>query len=324
MAKKNIKVDEQMVENITKQNDEIAAELIALISRDGLRWCKEWRDAPVGISGSSGKAYQGRNAFITVYAENMMGSSDPRWYTERSLLKNGYVIDDDAEPVYIEKWRSVRSGRKVEVTDEDGNVTEEWRTFHYMKLVGGWVVYNAEDVYGLEPYDGPDYNVSIDDAGQLADEFITTSRCRVYECSDNDGAYYSPTDDYIHMPDRKLFTSNDAFLRTLLHEMTHSTKAVLHRKQSTSWGDDDYAFEELVAELGSAFTAAATGYEIGDEFIAKQGTEYAEQHAAYLKSWSKRFNDAPAEIFKAAALANTACLYLLGRLYGWDEQEQAA
>lgn len=312
-----VKVDEQMVANIEQQNNAIANEIVHLMARDGLNWCKDWQyiGANVGISGSSGKPYRGRNAFITGYIQQCIGSDDPRWFTEGTLRKNGYVIDDDATPAYIEKWKPVKYNRQVKYTDEDGNEQVKWVTWRYMKLVGGWVVYNAADVYGLPEYAAPEFVTVTDDAGLIADEFIKTSRCPIDEY-DGDRAYYSPATDDIHVPARKYFNDNAGFLRTLLHEMTHSTMKPLKRREMTSWGDDAYAFEELVAELGSAFTAAAVGFNIDDAFLGDK--TYADNHAAYIKSWVSHFDDEPETIFKAAALANAACLYHLDRLHGTD------
>ena len=315
--KQQVKVNDEMVENITKQNDGIAREIIDRMSKDGLRWCEEWQHVCAGISGSTGKPYNGRNAFITAYMQDCMGSDDPRWFTRGTLEKNGYVIDDDADPVYIEKWKMMTGHKLVKVKDDDGNERDEWRSFRYMKLVGGWVVYNAADVYGLPEYAKPEFTTVSDDAGALADEFIKTSRCPIYE-EKNDSAYYAPATDEIHVPMRKQFASNGAFLRTLLHEMTHSTMKPLKRRQMTKWGDDAYAFEELVAELGSAFTAAATGYQISDEFMDNQ--LYIDQHAAYIKSWVSHFDNEPDTIFKAAALANAACIYHINRLNGIENE----
>src|SRR6202035_1027631 len=66
------------------------------------------------------------------------------------------------------------------------------------------------------------------------------------------------------------------------------------------WGDEGYAKEELVAELGAAFLCA-------DLAITP---EVREDHAAYIGHWLKALQDDKRLIFTAAAQAQRAADYL--------------
>lgn len=92
-----------------------------------------------------------------------------------------------------------------------------------------------------------------------------------------DSAYYSITRNEIVVPEKRQFESGEAFYGTLFHEMTHSTGAegVLDRIKPTSFGSEEYAREELVAELGSALVAQRYG----------MGKHIKEDSCAYLKNW---------------------------------------
>lgn len=100
-----------------------------------------------------------------------------------------------------------------------------------------------------------------------------------------DKAYYSITKDEIVVPEKGQFISGESFYGTLLHEMTHSTgaKERLDRFKASSFGDADYAREELVAELGSALISSRYG-------ITKQ---IKDESAAYLQSWLKELKESP-------------------------------
>lgn len=100
-----------------------------------------------------------------------------------------------------------------------------------------------------------------------------------------DDAYYSISKDEIVVPEKKQFQEGEAFYGTLFHEMTHSTGAEsrLNRLQPTSFGSNEYAREELVAELGSALIAQRYG-------ITKL---IKEDSAAYLKSWLENLQQTP-------------------------------
>ncbi len=100
-----------------------------------------------------------------------------------------------------------------------------------------------------------------------------------------DRAYYSISKDEIVLPEKSQFISGEAFYGTALHEMTHSTgsEGRLDRLKPTTFGSDDYAREELVAELGSALVASRYG-------IVKN---VKEDSAAYLKSWLDSLQESP-------------------------------
>lgn len=100
-----------------------------------------------------------------------------------------------------------------------------------------------------------------------------------------DKAYYSITKDEIVVPEKSQFISGESFYGTLLHEMTHSTgaKERLDRFKASSFGDADYAREELVAELGSALISSRYG-------ITKQ---IKDESASYLQYWLKELKESP-------------------------------
>lgn len=116
--------------------------------------------------------------------------------------------------------------------------------------------------------------------------------------------------DYIQMPPRELFngtstsTPTEAYYATLLHEEIHASGAAhrLDRKFGEKLGDKAYAFEELVAELGSAFLCA---------HLEVTNTPRLD-HAQYIASWLTVLKDDSKAIFSAASLATRAVDYLFG------------
>src|SRR5690606_20556527 len=96
-------------------------------------------------------------------------------------------------------------------------------------------------------------------------------------------AFYDRGSDAITLPAPEVFHTAEGFAATLLHELTHWTGASsrLDRTKGKLFGDPEYAFEELVAELGSAMLCAARGI----------GSDQIESHAAYIDSWRKALRD---------------------------------
>lgn len=121
-------------------------------------------------------------------------------------------------------------------------------------------------------------------------------------------AYYVPSQDYVQMPSQDLFRNPDPTGRTsdwlsvLCHEIGHSTGAKhrLNRDFSGRFGDESYAFEELCAEIFSAFKCADLGISIMPR----------DDHAKYIAHWLKILKDDKRAIFTAAARASEAVRYL--------------
>ena len=134
-------------------------------------------------------------------------------------------------------------------------------------------------------------------------------------------AYYAEGPDYVQMPPFETFRDAESYAATLAHELTHWTK---HDKRlardmgRVKWGDEGYAREELVAELGAAFLCA-------DLAITP---EVRNDHAAYIQSWLQALKDDKRLIFTAAAHAQRAADYLHSRqprqAETEPEQERAA
>lgn len=118
-----------------------------------------------------------------------------------------------------------------------------------------------------------------------------------------DHAYYSVSKDHIVVPTKEQFVDGESFYGTLLHEMTHSTGAAsrLGRLKACTFGDENYAREELVAELGSALICQQNGIQ----------KHVKGDSAAYLKSWLGSLEESPdfirtvmSDVKKATAAIN--------------------
>lgn len=114
-------------------------------------------------------------------------------------------------------------------------------------------------------------------------------------------AYYSPGLDFIQLPKPQDFTSLPAYYATALHELGHWTghEDRLNRDFTGRFGQDAYAFEELIAELTSAFSCASLGV-----------PSNLENHASYLDHWLKILAEKPGALIEACSKASKAFEYL--------------
>jgi antirestriction protein ArdC len=115
-----------------------------------------------------------------------------------------------------------------------------------------------------------------------------------------DSAYYRPSTDQIVMPPMAAFNSPENYHATLLHESVHATghEKRLKRLTPTRFGSSEYAYEELVAELGAAMLCAYCGVN-GDL-----------RHSGYIDSWLKALKNDKQFILSAAGKAQAAMDYL--------------
>ncbi len=133
-------------------------------------------------------------------------------------------------------------------------------------------------------------------------------------------ACYSPSFDFISMPKKERFKTSGDYYCTLFHELTHWTgnHRRLDREFKGRFGDESYAFEELIAEMGSAF------------LFADLGLEGTVQHDSYIASLLRVLKNDKKAIFKAATEASKAHQYILNGVVGskmehtQDDLEEAA
>jgi antirestriction protein ArdC len=118
-------------------------------------------------------------------------------------------------------------------------------------------------------------------------------------------AFYTSGADHVQMPPFETFRDAESYYATLAHEMTHWTRhpSRLDRDFGRKrFGDEGYAIEELVAELGSAFLSADLDLT----------PEPREDHTAYIASWLKVLKGDKRAIFTAASHAQKAADFLHG------------
>lgn len=270
----------------------------------GLSWekpffeCNEWP-----INGFTGERYRGGNVVALLSEEK----SDPRWFTFIQIQELSKQLD---QPLSLEKGSRASYVMKVVPAyqkGEDGSIKKDSQGNPLPvlddngkpKIGFRWYpVFNGENIKGLAPYIKPNQGVEPHEAVQMLAEALQERTGLVIEHSRTTQAYYSPKEDKVHMPLPELFKSTQAYHDTLLHELGHATGKHLGREQTGKFGSKEYAFEELVAELNSAFMSVELGL--------PHNPSSHENQAAYIKSWLKALQDDKTLITKAGNQASKA------------------
>lgn len=268
---------------------EITAKLVAQLEAGTAPWVQPWSGGGAGgglpRNAITGKHYRGGN----VVALWSAGFADPRWLTFKQAIDRGGNVRRGEKGSVVCFWTPVGGSAVKDATD-----TEE--VSRKRLVCRAYTVFNVSQCENLR-LDTPAPIAKPADAASVADGVV--SRVGAFVSRGGDRAAYSPRLDQIVMPAQHSFTDVAAYDATLLHELTHWTghKSRLDRDFSKSkrFGDDSYAFEELVAEVGSAFACA------------RLGVDGQLQHASYLATWVKVLRADKHAIFTAAREAEKAC-----------------
>jgi antirestriction protein ArdC len=129
-------------------------------------------------------------------------------------------------------------------------------------------------------------------------------------------AFYRPDTDAVYMPGFVQFAEPKAYYSVLAHETTHWTSHVSRcdRQLGKRFGDEAYAMEELIAELGSAYTMAHLELELAPRV----------DHAQYIASWLRTLRNDKRAVFSAASQAQKAADYLVRESAGRPEATEVA
>jgi antirestriction protein ArdC len=279
----------------------ITNKIIADLEQGVRTWMKPWNAGNTGGRimrplRHNGVPYSGIN-ILMLWAEAVdQGFSSPTWMTFRQATElNAHVKKG-------EKGSLVVYANSITRTEPDEKGEESEREIHYMK---GYSVFNCDQIEGLpeQYYVKPEVTTTPVERIAHAEAFFQATKADIRYRGDR--AFYSVDGDYIQMPVIEAFRDAESFYSTLGHESIHRTKHPSRLDRDfgrKSWGDEGYAREELVAELGSAFLCADLGIT----------PEVRDDHASYIQSWLTVLKNDRRAIFSAASYAQKAVEYLSG------------
>jgi len=277
----------------TKSNEvmeAVASRIIASIEAGIVNgeWKKSWAGGAIAMNAVTGNQYRGGNLIaLWVFGEDFKSGY---WATYRQWQSIGAQVRKGETGIRLIKWSPVPC--------KDHGPDERCQSCGKM-VPNVFTVFNAAQVDG---WDGNPENIRNEDE-RLADaeDFIKATGAAI-EHSDEGRAYYRPSTDSITLPRFESFTDAEAYYATAAHELIHWTGAEsrLNRDMEGKWGDDSYAGEELVAELGSAMLCATLG-------ISENPRP---DHAQYLKFWVGRLRDDYRLLWNAASAASKAVQYV--------------
>jgi antirestriction protein ArdC len=274
--------------------ERITERIVSLLEQGTVPWHKPWT-VKTGLPRNliSKKPYRGINVFLLM----AMSYESPHWLTFRQAIQLGGNVKKGEKSCPVVFWKRMKN------EDEE---SDEPKKAPLLRL---YHVFNTAQCEGLKDAPGeiqmPATKPAEIVAGMPQPPVVKHGMAH---------AFYSPHEDCVGMPERERFDGEASYFATLFHELVHASGSEkrLNRASLTErngFGSNPYCKEELIAELGSAFLC---GYaDIVDRTI--------DNSAAYVEGWLKQFQNDRTLIVSAAAQAQKAADFILGRTFAESE-----
>lgn len=311
---------------------ELAQMFITALEENQLDWKQGWQGigfkSPMNFANNT--RYKGINRLYLSLCMMKFNWIDNRFMTFNQIKSKGWRLRAGAKSCKVEYWMPFDFMQKRVIT---------WTEYHELlekaqeeenteKIKVGLVaryynVFNGAFIDGIAPLETTIVNENIK-SDEIIEKISTGLGVEIL----NDGgnrAYYSPSQDKIHLPLATAFYSGYDYNSTALHELAHSTGAKhrLNRDLSGDFGSESYAKEELVAEITSSFMGV---------YLAGEGQKSDfSNHKAYVQSWIQAIKEKPSTLFESIKLAEKATQYMeqaaglgLEEKIGLKDEEQEA
>ena len=262
-------------------------------------WTMPWSGFNEGIphNAVTGNGYRGVNILMLWAAATSNEFPTSLWASYKQWQSKGAQVKQGSKSTIIVYYGSAKTTK----TNDFGEDVES--SFKFLKYSR---VFNAAQVADYDPPVIERPNL----AKRISEAEIFVAKTKAVVKRGQSRAFYTPKEDWVGMPDLNQFTdtktasATENHYGTLLHELTHWTgnEKRCDRTFGKRFGDNSYAMEELVAELGSAFLCSTIGIT----------PEPRRDHAQYIASWLKTMKADKKAIFTAASKASQATDYLSG------------
>lgn len=279
----------------------VTLQIITALEAGTAPWICPWRRGGLGLPPanlSTGRPYRGINTLLLNLRASANGYNLNRWITFQQARALGGNVrrGESGTQVIFFKMNDLKAK-----DDQSTRAANDEPTRRVIPLMRSFTVFNAAQVDGLPqaltalPSPPDEWNPVV-----AAESLLDRSGAVIRHAGDH--AFYRFSDDLIQLPPQRMFATPEDYYGTALHELTHWTghPSRCNRPLSGRQHIEAYAFEELVAEMGSAFLNSHCG--IAGEL----------QHASYIASWLDALRNDRRLIFSAASLAQRAVDFLIG------------
>lgn len=306
-------------DKLTPQRQRLVDTIMANLKNNKSLWRQGWQVAGAPISAISGKRYNGVNRLFLSIATMERGYSDNRWLTYNQMKEKGWEFKRDGENNSLGKNAGVSieyfsfydkaTKQKFDKHTLDGMTEAERDDYmdeNVIALRKYYCVFNGDVIEGIPKREKREIDRSGENkrAEGILQYWSDNESKIIYG---GDEAFYRPSTDEIHLPERNAFVDLPEFYSTALHEVGHSTghEKRLNRDLSGGFGSEKYAEEELRAEIASMFLEQDLGIEAGEKHI--------QNNSAYIQAWHDKIKDDPNILFRAITDAEKITQFVIAK-----------
>jgi antirestriction protein ArdC len=266
----------------------ITHKVMEQLEKGKVPWRRPWGLAAQPRNFITKLRYRGINRLLLSFAP----VSSPYWLTFKQIQRAEGTLKKGTKgfPVVYFDWKE----RTL-----DNNDTERYPVLRYYR------VFNADHIEGIAfPQPEARAHQPIAECERILTAMPNSPHIQYLLPH----AYYVPGKDYINMPPKELFRSDEGYYATLFHELSHSTghSSRLNRLKPDEgdcrFGTPSYAREELIAEMSSAFLCATAGID----------NVTLENQSSYISGWLDVLRKDKRMVIAAAGQAQKAADYILG------------
>ena len=291
----------------------VTDKIIKLLESHQENWQRPWimfgQDNDFARNPTTGKYYRGINQFLLSISMLEQGYLKNTWMTFKQIKDmGGHVLKGEkSTPVIFYKTAYLDDNKKYVAPSSFETMTPDQQssinTIPILKLYRVFNVSAQSEGLDEKHYEAPEEAPLQDfEKNDRAEEVIRTTGIEI-EIMKGNRCYYDRSADKVRVPLREQFKGQtEPYYSAVFHELAHATGAPsrLDRKKGKTFGDTDYAKEELVAELTAAFICAALGF-----------SKNITNNAAYIKNWLGVLKQDDKAIIRAANEAQKAADYIL-------------
>lgn len=302
---------------IVKQ--QLAERFIHCLDDKKEEWSKNWKIGNGACNGISNRKYAGLNRFLLTFYSQEEKYEGNRFYTFNQIKEKGYHLENakgKGIPIiypmfnYFKDGAADYSDRKlVGVSKKSEMIRSGEATESNFKWAYASVKYVfSEDLVKEIEKDPQQHIYSNDEKFEFLKGFMKETGVEFYQSKINVRCYYDINKHRIVLPPDNHFFNKEALLSTLAHEIAHSTSKGLEREVIGEFGSEEYAKEELRAEIASAYICA----ELGIDTSMNENN-----NVAYIQSWSTAIKDNYKYLEDAVKDADKICNYVIekGEVY---------
>lgn len=285
----------------TKTKEELIKMYLESLEENKIPWRQRWNSS-LNKNGITNTTYKGINQLLLSYVSYKEHYEDNRWFTYVQIKDKGYKLKNSkGKGVPIEFWSVYDTKSKKKISFEEYNkiinsnpeLKEQYKTFCNVTYV-----FNGSLVEGIKEIDkNQNNNIQVN---SYINKII--NKLKVNYKEEGDKAFYNVKDDQVVLPESNKFFDKYSYYATQLHELCHSTRHESRLNRFEIKDKQDYAREELIAEISSSFLIQKLD-------INPKSEDY-NNHKAYIQSWIQILKDKPNELFKAINEANKVCNYI--------------